>query len=248
MYSVAIIDDQPNSRKVLKNLLARLCPDVEVVGEADGVASGVSLIRTKRPDAVFLDIQMEDGMGFDLINFFPSPEFSIIFTSGYNNYATEAFRCNAIDYLLKPINPEDLVKAVEKLSFRDGDWNHRLSSLMESIKPQEDKKLRLPTTKGWAFWRLEDIVRLEASDSMTFFFNNKGERILVAKTISATQEVLPSSRFFRCHKSHIVNRDYVKEVLREDGGSSALLEDGIKVTISRRRLSNFLEWLKGNSL
>ena len=248
MYSVAIIDDQSSSRKVLKNLLSQLCPDVEVVGEADGVASGVSLIRQKRPDAVFLDIQMEDGMGFDLIKFFPSPEFSIIFTSGYNNYATEAFRCNAIDYLLKPINPEELVKAVEKLSYRDTEWNNRLSSLMESIKPQEDKKLRLPTTKGWAFWKLEDIVRLDANDSMTFFFNNKGERILVAKTISANQEVLPPNRFFRCHKSHIVNRDYIKEILREDGSNFVLLEDGEKVPVSRRRLSNFLEWLKGNSL
>ncbi|MCB0568574.1 MAG: response regulator transcription factor [Phaeodactylibacter sp.] len=247
MYSVAIIDDQASSRKVLKNLLAQLCPDVEVVGEADGVATGVSLIRSKRPDAIFLDIQMEDGMGFDLIKFFPVPEFSIIFTSGYNNYATEAFRVNAIDYLLKPINPEDLVKAVEKLNFRDTEWNHRLASLVENLRPQEEKKLRLPTTKGWTFWRPEDIVRLEASDNMTFFYNNKGDRILVAKNISANQELLPPARFFRCHKSHIVNRDYIKEVLREDGGS-ALLEDGVTIPISRRRMANFLEWLRGNSL
>jgi two-component system, LytTR family, response regulator len=246
MYSVAIIDDQPGSRQVLKNLLSQLCQDVKVVGEAEGVTSGVSLIRSTRPDAIFLDIQMEDGMGFDLINFFPNPEFKIIFTSGHNHYATEAFKVNAIDYLLKPINPDELVKAVEKLSYRDTDWSSRLNDIVENLRPQEEKKLRLPTTKGWTFWRLVDIVRLEASDNMTYFFNNKQEKTLVAKTISANQEVLPADRFFRCHKSHIINRRYIKEILREDGGMNLLLEDGSKVPVSRRRITGFLDWLQGD--
>lgn len=245
MYTVAIIDDQANSRQVLKNLLSQLCQDVKIVGEADGVTSGVALIRSTRPDAIFLDIQMEDGIGFDLIKFFPNPEFSIIFTSGHNHYANEAFQVNAIDYLLKPINPESLVKAVEKLSYRDADLNQRIQNMMETLRPQEEKKLRLPTTKGWTFWRLGDIVRLEAADNMTFFFNNKEEKTLVAKTISANQEVLPEDRFFRCHKSHIVNRHYIKEVLREDGGMTLLLEDSSKVPVSRRRISGFMDWLQG---
>ena len=248
MPSVAIIDDQQKSREVLKNLLGELCPDVEIVGEADGVTNGVALIRSKRPDAVFLDIQMEDGMGFDLIKYFPQPAFNIIFTSGHNHYATEAFRANAMDYLLKPINPEELVKAVERLNAPNPNWDPRLISLVEGLDNQEERMIRLSTGKGWAFWKLKHIIRLEADDSMTYFFNNEGAKILVTRTIRTAQESLPANLFYRCHKSHIINRRYIKEVLREDGSYIVVLEDGHQIPISRRRSPGFLEWLKENSV
>lgn len=243
MPSVAIIDDEASSREVLKNLLAKLCPDVEIVGEAGGVSEGVALIRSKRPDAIFLDILMDDGMGFDLIKFFPSPSFNIIFTSGYNNYATEAFRANAMDYLLKPINPEELVKAVEKINAHPPGIDARITDFFEGLQNPEERTVRLPTGKGWVFWKMKHIIRLEAADSMTFFFNSEGKKVLVARTIRAAQDMLPDNLFFRCHKSHIINRKYIKEVLREDGSYEVLLEDGLRIPISRRRSPGFLDWL-----
>lgn len=248
MPSVAIIDDEATSREVLKNLLAKLCPDVEIVGEAEGVTDGVALIRSKRPDAIFLDILMEDGLGFDLIKFFPTPSFNIIFTSGYNNYATEAFRANAMDYLLKPINPEELVKAIEKLNAQPPGIDPRISDIVEGLQNPEERTVRLPTGKGWVFWKMKNIIRLEASDSMTFFFNDEGKKVLVARTIRSAQTLLPSNLFFRCHKSHIINRNYIKEILREDGSYEVVLEDGLKIPISRRRSPGFLDWLGANSI
>jgi two-component system LytT family response regulator len=241
MHQVAIIDDRASSRALLKNLLGKLCPDVTVVGEASGVSEGVSLIREKRPDAIFLDIMMEDGMGFDLLKYFPTATFRVIFTTGYNNYATEAFRFNAVDYLLKPINPEELVTAVEKLNFKEPGWNQDFVKYLE----KEPKPLRLPTNRGWAFWKPEDIVCLRADDNMTYFFNDKEERILVAKSIRASYELLPKKLFFRCHKSHVVNKKFIKEVARiSGGGGTVIVEDGTELPIARRRMSSFLEWLK----
>jgi two-component system LytT family response regulator len=241
MHQIAIIDDGASSRELLKNLLGKLCPDVTVVGEAGGVEEGVNLIREKRPDAIFLDIMMEDGMGFDLLKYFPNASFRVIFTTGYNNYATEAFRFNAIDYLLKPINPEELVSAVDKLNFKEPGWDNSLLRYLEIGK----KPLRLPTNKGWAFWKPEDIVHLKADDNMTYFYNNKSERILVAKSIRANYELLPDHLFFRCHKSSVVNRLYIKEVIKETGGGGfAIVEKGEKIPIARRRMSSFLEWLR----
>ena len=241
MHQVAIIDDRPSSRELLINLLKKLCPDVKVVGEASGVAEGVTLIREKRPDAIFLDIMMEDGMGFDLLKYFPTASFRVIFTTGYNNYATEAFRFNAVDYLLKPINPEELVIAVEKLSMKEPGWDKELIKYFE----RGSKPLRLPTNKGWAFWKPEDIVWLKADDSITYFYNNKADRIVVSKNIRANYELLPSKMFFRCHKSFVVNKNYIKEVVRETGGGGrVIVESGAEIPIARRRMASFLEWLK----
>lgn len=241
MHQVAIIDDRPSSRELLKKLLGKLCPDIAIVGEAGGVEEGVSLIRKKRPDAIFLDIMMDDGMGFDLLKHFPGARFKVIFTTGYNNYATEAFRFNAIDYLLKPINPEELVSAVEKLNYKEPGWDNSFIRQLEKGK----QPLRIPTSKGWAFWKPEDIVYLKADDNMTYFFNNKAERILVGKSIRVNYEMLPNHLFFRCHKSCVINKLYIREVVREgNGGGTIRIEGGGEVPIARRRMGNFLEWLR----
>lgn len=241
MHQVAIIDDRASSRELLRNLLGKLCPDVKVVGEASGVQDGVSMIREKRPDAIFLDIMMDDGMGFDLLKHFPSASFRVIFTTGYNNYATEAFRFNAVDYLLKPINPEELVSAVEKLNFKEPGWDKELIRHLE----KGQKPLRLPTSKGWAFWKPEEIEYLRADDNMTYFYNNKAEKILVAKNIRANYQLLPDDMFFRCHKSFVINKYFIKEVVRiTGGGGTVITENGKEIPIARRRMSNFLEWLK----
>lgn len=238
MPSVAIIDDEVSSREVLKNLLGKLCPEVEIVGEAGGVAEGVALIRSKRPDAIFLDIQMDDGLGFELVNFFSAPTFDVIFTTGHNNYAAEAFRARALDYLLKPINPEDLVKAVEKLGARPPGGD----AFKEDQKPEE-RPLRLPSGKGWVFWKMKDVVYLEAANAMTFYFNNEDKKVLVARTISNAYEMLPDELFYRCHKSYIINREYVNEVVREGNLYWAILKGGGRIPVARRRYHKFMAWL-----
>ena len=248
MYSVVIIDDEKKSRQVLKTMLQEWCPGVEIAGEADGVAGAVSLIEEKRPDAVFLDMQMGDGLGFDVIQHFPDPTFSVIFTTGYKEYAADAFKYDAIDYLLKPINPEELVRAVEKLSARDSSVDQNLVDLIKNIKDPKERKISLPTSNGWTYWKLGEIVHLEGSDNMTFFYNFRGERILAAKTLRYYEERLPIDHFYRCHKSHVISKAYVKEVVKKDGEHVAVLEDTSRIPVSRRRLKRFLEWLDEDNL
>ena len=132
MLSIAIIDDEKNARDTLRLLLTELCPDVRILGEADGVTSGARLIREMRPDAIFLDIKMNDGTGFDLLKHFPEPAFSIVFTTAYDEYALDAIKCNALDYLVKAINPDELLAAVNKLKEKEQGINQRLLSLMQS--------------------------------------------------------------------------------------------------------------------
>ena len=242
MLSIAIIDDEKNARDTLRILLTELCPDVRILGEADGVAKGVELIKEMKPDAIFLDIKMNDGTGFDLLDHFPEPNFSIVFTTAYDEYALEAIKRNALDYLVKAINPDELLAAVAKLKEKEQGINQRLLSLMQSINNKEEEKIALSSSEGWSFWKLSEILRLESSSNMTTFYNVTGTKIMVSRTLKEFENTLPKDQFFRTHNSHIVNRKYVTQILREDGGY-ALLKDNTKVPISRRRLGDFLEWM-----
>lgn len=242
MLSIAIIDDEANARDTLRILLTELCPDVRILGEASGVQSGIKLIEDMRPDAIFLDIKMNDGTGFDLLQHFPNPAFDIVFTTAYDEYALDAIKCNALDYLVKAINPDELVAAVEKLRQKDQSINQRLMSLMSSINNKDEEKIALSSSEGWSFWKLKDILRLESSSNMTTFFHVSGDKIMVSKTLKEFENTLPKDRFFRTHQSHMVNRQHISQVLREDGGY-ALLPNKTKVPISRRKLPDFLEWM-----
>lgn len=242
---VIIIDDEFHSRENLKALLREHCPQLELIGEADGVESGFQLIRQLKPQAIFLDIAMQDGSGFDLLDRFDHFSFQVIFQTAFDNFAIKAFRYHALDYLLKPVDIDDLKKAVARLSSQaePTDLTQQLTSLLELNRKQHFEKIVLTAAEGLHFVELNDIIRLQSEGNYTTFFLDSGERIVVTKTLKNFENLLATNGFFRTHQSHLVNLDFVTKVLREDGGF-ALLKGGYKVPISRKKKDKFIAALK----
>ncbi len=243
MKRIAIIDDEPDARQVLQTMLHMLCPDVELCGEADGVQSGYILIRQRRPNAVLLDISMEDGTAFDLLDKFPHPEFQVIFTTAHDEFALKAFRYHALDYLLKPISPEALTQAIDRIKPEQPESiPAQISNLLESARTRQLNKITLTSQEGMVFLQIDQIVRLESEGSYTTFYLMNQEKHLIVRPMKSFEALLPEAVFFRLHQSHIVNLAFVKKILREDGGY-ALMADGSKVPIARRRKEEFMELL-----
>lgn len=245
MVSVVIVDDETLSRKTLRSMLGELCPEIEIVGEADGVISGARVIREKRPDAVMLDIRMGDGTGFDLLDHFPDPDFGVVFTTGYNEFALAAFENNALHYLLKPLHPDKLKEACQRLleKARQDQIARRLDGAREDMREQKLKNLTLKNNEEIHLLKIDDIIRLESSDNCTFFYPAGRKRIFITRTLREYEKILPPNQFFRTHQSHLINRKHVVKVTREDGWQ-ALLSDGFLAPISRRRSGDFLEWME----
>ncbi len=244
MKRIAIIDDEPAARQLLRNLLASLCPGVEICGEADSVATGYPLLRQTQPHGVLLDISMEDGTGFDLLDKFPTPNFQVIFTTAHDEFALKAFRYHALDYLLKPINPVELAAAVDRLQPEmPADFPAKISHLLESARTNRLSKITLTSQEGIIFLSLDQIVRLEADGNYTVFHLATNERHIITRPIKDFEELLPKEDFFRLHQSHLVRIAAVKKILKEDGGY-VLLENGFKAPIARRRKEEFLEVMR----
>lgn len=243
MIRVAIVDDEQATRNLLKQLFKDYFPDIQLIGEADDVNSGVKLLQQETPDLLLLDIQMPDGSGFDLLNQFENPEFQLIFITAYDKFALKAFDYNAIDYLLKPLDPKSLRKAIEKFH-RNSDrvLRPRLKGMMEVMETKQAQRIALSSAEGYAFYELEEIVRLESSGGYTTFYIANGQRTTVAKTIKDYEELLPESQFFRVHQSHIVALQYVRKFLKAENGQ-ALMADGYKVPVARRKKDKFIELL-----
>ncbi|MDQ3142468.1 MAG: LytTR family DNA-binding domain-containing protein [Bacteroidota bacterium] len=244
MKRVAIIDDETDARQLMRSFLNTYCPDVDIAGEADSVESAYKLIRQVNPQVILLDISMEDGTGFELLDKFQNPFFQVIFITAHDEFALKAFRYNALDYLLKPVNPEELAKAIDRIgAVPPEDYSSRISNLLENNRKKTFDKIMLTSMEGMIFLRLDQIVRIESDASYTTFYLMNNERHLITRPIIDFEDFLNSEGFFRLHQSHIVNLSYVKKILREDGGY-ALMEDGEKVPIARRRKDEFLETMK----
>jgi two-component system LytT family response regulator len=243
MKRIVLIDDEVHVREVLRNLLSGLCPGVEIIGEADSVASGVQLIRQLKPEGILLDISMEDGTGFDLLNAFPSPDFKVIFVTAYDEFAIKAFKYNALDYLLKPVDPKELVRAIDKIKIeKQGIFQQKYYNFIQNSQQKQPLKIALNTQEGLVFIQLNQINYLAADSNYTTFFLLNKERIVVSRTLKDFEELLPPESFFRIHQSFMVSLDHVQKVLKEDGGF-ALVDGGIKIPVARRRKENFLKAL-----
>lgn len=239
MIRVAIIEDELDSRDNLKFYLTELFDDIELVGEAENVESGIQLIKSSKPELVFLDVNMPDGTGFDLLESVSKEHFAVIFITAFDKHAVNAFRYSAIDFLLKPIAPEQLTDALEK--YRKGKdlaaIQERIMNLLEN--KNAPVKIALPTTQGFKFVLTENIRRCESDGGYSSFYLYTGEKILVCRPLKEYDELLGKSGFLRVHQSHLVNLKSVKEYKKGDGGS-AILDDGTEVYIARRRKEAFL--------
>ena len=250
MIRVIIIDDEENSRETLRGKLDLFCPEVEVAAEAGSVKDGLEAISKETPDAVFLDIQLAGESGFDILEKIAQDEADqpeIIFVTAHNEFAIKAIKFSALDYLLKPIDPEELVKAVRKVEETKGlpKKATNINVLVENIRQASDspKKIVVPTSDGMHVIKLSDIIRLESSSNYTTFHLNNQKSLLASKTLKEFDNMLSGYNFQRIHKSHLVNMNYLKRYVQTDGGY-LILEDGSKIPVANRKKEQLLNTLR----
>ena len=237
-----IIDDERLARLNLRKKL-NMFPELEVIGEASGIESGIEAIRDLNPDLLFLDIELSDGTGFDLLTHFPEKDFDVVFITAFNHYAIKAIKFSAVDYILKPININEFIEAVNRVihkrSTNSTYGNKNLEVLLENIRTANPTRLVIPTSDGREYLNPNDIIRIEADRSYSWFFINGKRKILVSKHLKEFQDLLNDRNFFRPHNSHLINLDFVKKFVRHDGGYIEMT-DGSKIPISRNRKDLFL--------
>lgn len=243
MINAVIIEDEKKSMEVLQALVSANCPDVTVVGTADSVSSGVELIRKASPKLIFLDIEMADGSGFDLLERVGSNNYDVIFTTASDAHALKAIKFSAIDYLLKPIDGDELKTAVDKLKERkpsDASLEN-LRFLLQNFKQpsQQYSKITLPTGNAYEIVNVKDIIRCEADGSYTTFFLENKKKLLVSASLKHYEDLLPEEDFIRVHHHHLINMSHVVRYLKTDGGY-AVMSDGTQIEISRRKKEAFL--------
>jgi len=234
-----LIDDEVNNLENLQYLLQQYCPGVEIAGSAGSAVEGIQLIKAVNPDLVLLDIQMPAKSGFDLLKSFDTVSFEVIFVTAYDQYGIQAIKFSALDYLLKPVDVDDLKQAIDKAKQRIAlkQQNSNITNLIAYLqKPQQESpRIALPNLLQTHYVKVNEILHCEASDNYTHFFLKNGEKILVSRTLKEYAELLKPYGFQRTHQSHLVNMHYVKSLLKEDGGT-LLLQDGTKIPISRQHL------------
>ncbi|MBS1647987.1 MAG: response regulator transcription factor [Bacteroidetes bacterium] len=247
MIKALIVEDEIQSRKLLYALLEKNCPEIKVVALAANVKEALEAVQTHQPNLVFLDITMPDGTGFDFLEKTPAIKFDIIFTTATDKYAVKAIKYSALDYLLKPIDNEELKHAVEKMIQKKQQLNtvENLAHLLQNIKQSTDsyQKITLPTGGSYEIVLVKDIIRCEAEGSYTHFFFPNKKKILATSGLKYYEDLLPPNYFMRIHNHHLINLNHVVRYLKNDGGF-AIMSDETKIEVSRRKKDDFLNALK----
>jgi two-component system LytT family response regulator len=245
MLRTIIIDDDPNTCKILAEIMREYCPNVSVVAQANSVKSGVAAIIEHEPDLLLLDIKMPDGSGFDLINHFDKPDFKVIIISGYIEYAIKGYKFGVIDYLLKPIEVEQLILAINKVDdIVRYEEKSQLKALEENINVHNRAhKIILKTIEHIHMVNIGDIIRIEAYGNYSTFFLSDGRKIVVSRPIREYEELLIDKGFHRVHKSHVINIDKVNYFDKTEGGD-VVMNDGSRIPVSSRKKEALLELLE----
>lgn len=239
---VVIIDDELMARNLLRGLLQTYCPDAEVLADCHDLPNGVKAIRRLKPDLVFLDIEMPGHTGLELLDFFNEDEvdFAIVFTTAYNQYAIQAFKLSAVDYLLKPIEPSELEQAVNRYEKNAARNKHVYAILKDNLKAQSAKKLAVPEGNAIKFIELSSILYCKADSSYAEIYFVDGSKMIISRTLKNIEDTLGEEHgFFRCHKSYLVNMEYVKGYVKSDGGFLVLQDN--EIPISPDKVQDLLE-------
>jgi two-component system LytT family response regulator len=235
-----IIEDEDKCREVIRQLLIGYCPDVEVVAEADSVSTGVEMLRSNDPDIVFLDVEINGGTGFDVLNQVRELDAAIVFTTAYDQFALKAFKFSAIDYLLKPIDIDELRAAVSRVSSRGGRAvsQYQIQNLLSNIRnPQEEPVLLVSTLDAVEFIPIRDIIRCEAQGAYTHLMLRDSKPVMVSKVIKEYEFMLRDHGFYRVHQSHLINLTEVRKYVKSD--NYLLMRDGAQIQLARSRKEDF---------
>lgn len=250
MITAVIIDDEENSRITLKGKLELFCPEVQVLGEAGDVNGGFDTLVNHKPEVLFLDIQLSGESGFDLLEKIKGEEGcnpALIFITAHDEFAIRAIKFSALDYLLKPIDAEELVRAIRRVEEQKGVPREAagLNVLMENIRMASDspRKIVIPTSDGMHVVHVSNIIRLESNSNYTSFHLKEGKNILASRTLKEFDSILQPYYFLRIHKSHLVNMNYIRRFVPQDGGY-IILEDGSNIPVSNRKKDMLLEALR----
>lgn len=251
MIKIVIVDDEENSRTTLKGKMDLFCPEVEIIGEASTVAEAIDQINQKKPDAIFLDIKLGAESGFDILEEMDKNEEQhlpeVVFITAHDEFAIKAIKFSALDYLLKPIDPEDLVTAVRRIEKEKGlpKKAANFNVLVENIRQASDspKKIVIPTSDGMHVLKVSEIVRLESSSNYTTFHLQNDKSLLASKTLKEFDSLLTTYNFYRVHKSHLVNMNFLKRYVQTDGGY-LILEDGSKIPVANRKKEQLMQTLR----
>lgn len=245
IINAIIIDDEERARNTLSSLLLSYCPEINVLAACANVPDGVIAINKHKPDIVFLDIEMPDYNGFELLGFFREIDFDIIFVTAYSEYAIKAFEISAVDYILKPIDIDQLKNSVEKLKQKKmhSQMQEQIQLLKESYRGDDIRKIALSMSNGLTFVEITDIVLLEADGAYTTFYLKDGQKIVVSKKLKFYEDILSNrSFFFRTHRSYFINVNFIKKYSRSE--NAILMDNDFSLAISRDRKQEFEALLK----
>ncbi|MET3539276.1 LytR/AlgR family response regulator transcription factor [Chryseobacterium limigenitum] len=248
MISAVIIDDDTNLREGMKAMLNLYATEIVVLGEAESVQSGIKLIKNLQPDIVFLDILMNDGTGFDILEQLNQKQGQnsphIVFITAHEKFAIKAFRFSALDFLLKPVDPDELKNVIVKiknLQNKNSNYKH-IELLLDNIskKTESFKKIALSTSEGIHLFEIKDIIRCESENNYTTFYVKGHRPVIISKTLKEYEELLGEHGFERIHQSHLINLNELKSYIRKDGGF-VVMSDGSQLSVSQRKKERLQE-------
>lgn len=247
ILTAVIVEDEKASRETLSRYLEKYCPEVKLLAMAENVMEGKNIIDQHKPDIVFLDVEMPRGNAFDLLELFTHIDFATVFVTAFSNYAIKALNISASYYILKPVDIDELIKAVEKIKIEKEANTHSLQTkiLLENIQAEnkQQQKVVLPLLEGFEVVPLHDVVRCQADDNFTMFYLTDGSKTMVSRTLKFYEDMLTDYDFIRVHKSHLVNFNHIKRYLKGKGGQ-VQMNDGSTVDVSPTKKKHLLDKFK----
>jgi two-component system, LytTR family, response regulator len=249
---VFIVDDEQGARESLKNIIEKyFAEELLVLGTSGDVTEAFEAIKLSKPDLVFLDIEMPKGGGFNLLSKFEDVFFNVVFVTAYDQYAIKAIKFSALDYLLKPIDMDELEKAIQKhksTKSQERVEKQKIKNLIENIKSENHiRKIAVPDGNGLIFIPLKNIVRCESDGNYTIIYQKEGKKIVASRTLGDFDDMFSGENFFRIHRSHLINLEHLVKYVKGEGGYVEM-SDGSKAEVSRRKKSDFMDFLQNNPL
>jgi len=247
---VIIIDDEPSARQTIESIITDNFPEIDIVGQAGSVVSALDIIRIKNPDLIFLDVDLTDGSGFDILVAFKNITFKVIFITAHQEYALRAIKFSAFDYILKPFSADELINAIKRLGIEAITENQTIKweAFFNNISniDAKAKKIVLKTSESIHLVNINDIIRCEADNNYSTFYLVGGEKILISKGLKEFEELLTSQGFFRVHQSHLINLNFILRFDKRDGGF-VILSDKSNIPVSQRKRQKLMEFFEGLS-